>query len=252
MTIDNALNIENLTVAYDTQPVLWNVDLVVPVGVVMGIVGPNGAGKSTLLKAVLGIIPKLTGKIDVLGKRYSNQRRQIGYVPQRSSVDWDFPTTVLDLVLMGTYGRLGWFRRPGTTERKLAWEALERVEMAGFADRQIGELSGGQQQRAFLARAFVQDEPLLLMDEPFAGVDATTEKTLVRLMHDLRNQGKTLVVVHHDLTTVEDYFDSVALINQQIIGAGEVKEVFTQAQLEKTYGGPLVGQKFNSTQNPAM
>ena len=236
---DPALSLKGLTVAYDTEPVLWNVDLEVPAGVLMGVVGPNGAGKSTLLKAVLGILPSLAGAIRVFGQPYSAQRTLIGYVPQRSSVDWDFPTTVLDLVLMGTYGRLGWFRRPGNAERKAARQALERVQMAEFANRQIGELSGGQQQRVFLARAFVQDAPLLLMDEPFAGVDATTEQTLVDLMRELRQKGKTLVIVHHDLTTVCEYFDQVALLNRKVIGAGHVSTVFTTELLEKTYGGSL-------------
>ncbi len=236
---DSALSLQGLTVAYDHKPVLWDVDLQVPAGVLMGVVGPNGAGKSTLLKAVLGILSPLAGSIQVFGQPHSMQRKQIGYVPQRSSVDWDFPTTVLDLVMMGTYGRLGWLRRPGAAERDAACHALERVEMADLADRQIGELSGGQQHRAFLARAFVQDAPLLLMDEPFAGVDATTEQTLVDLMRELRQQGKTLVVVHHDLTTVTEYFDQVTLLNRKVIGAGHVSTTFRTELLEKTYGGSL-------------
>ena len=234
-----ALSLKGLTVAYDANPVLWDVDLEVPVGVLMGVVGPNGAGKTTLLKAVLGIIPMLAGSVHVFGEPYSVQRSQIGYVPQRSSVDWDFPITVIDLVLMGTYGRLGWLRRPGRAERQLAGAALERVQMSQFADRQIGELSGGQQQRVFLARAFVQDAPLLLMDEPFAGVDAMTEQALIDLMRELRHQGKTLVVVHHDLSTVGQYFDQVALVNRKLISAGHVSTAFSAELLKKTYGGSL-------------
>ena len=235
-----ALRLQGLTVAYDAQPVLWNVDLDVPRGVIMGIVGPNGAGKSTLLKAVLDIVRPLAGKVEVFGRSYRANRFQVGYVPQRAGVDWDFPISVLDLVLMGTYGQLGWFRRPGVDERRRALESLERVGMSEFADQQIGELSGGQQQRVFLARAFVQDAEVLLMDEPFAGVDATTEQAIVDLMHGLRQNGKTLLIVHHDLTTVSDYFDHVALLNRQIIAAGQIADAFNMDFLEKTYGGPLM------------
>lgn len=234
-----AIAIKGLTVAYDSVPVLWNVDLTIEQGVMMGVVGPNGAGKSTLLKAVLGVVPKLAGNVEVLGKPFLSDRQQIGYVPQRTSVDWDFPTTVLDLVKMGTYGRLGWFRRPGAKEKHDALAALERFEMRQFADRQIGELSGGQQQRAFLARAYVQDAPIYFLDEPFAGVDATTEKAIIRLLKSLRDEGKTIVVVHHDLTTIIDYFDAITLVNKKIISSGPVATAFTSDLLNKTYGGPI-------------
>ena len=234
-----AIAIKGLTVAYDSVPVLWNVDLTIEQGVMMGVVGPNGAGKSTLLKSVLGVVPKLAGNVEVLGKRFNADRHQIAYVPQRTSVDWDFPTTVLDLVKMGTYGRLGWFRRPGAKEKQEALAALERFEMREFADRQIGELSGGQQQRAFLARAYVQNAPIYFLDEPFAAVDATTEKAIVRLLKDLRNEGKTIVVVHHDLTTITDYFDAITLVNKKIISSGPVNTAFTSQLLDKTYGGPI-------------
>ena len=234
-----ALKINGLTVAYDSIPVLWNVDLSIDHGVMMGIVGPNGAGKSTLLKAVLGVVPKLAGRIEVLGERFTKNRQQIGYVPQRTSVDWDFPTTVLDLVTMGTYGSLGWFWRPGAKQKKQAMAALERFEMTEFADRQIGELSGGQQQRAFLARALVQNAPIYFLDEPFAGVDATTEKAIVKLLQSLRDEGKTIVVVHHDLTTISDYFDEITLINKKVISSGPIDRAFTSDLLEKTYGGPI-------------
>lgn len=234
-----ALNIRGMTVAYDARPVLWNVDLAVASGLITGIVGPNGAGKSTLLKAALGIIPKLSGQVEVLGEPLRPNRSRIGYVPQRTSVDWDFPTSVFDLVLMGTYGRLGWLRRPGRKEKEATRRALQMVEMEEFANRQIGELSGGQQQRVFLARAFVQDVPLYFMDEPFAGVDATTEKAIVKLLHKFRNLGKTLIVVHHDLSTVFEYFDEVVLLNGRVIAAGQVSEVFTNANLETTYGGQI-------------
>ena len=237
-----AIQVKGLTVAYDAKPVLWNVDLTVPRGAMMGVIGPNGAGKSTLLKTVLGIVTPIAGSVEVFGQsnRSSHSARtNIGYVPQRASVDWDFPTTVLDLVLMGTYGRLGWFRRPGAKQRQEALAALEKVEMTDFANRQIGELSGGQQQRIFLARAFVQDAPIYFLDEPFAAVDATTEKAIVGLLHELRAHGKTLVVVHHDLTTVAEYFDHVALINRVAIASGPIQDSFTPDLLEKTYGGPL-------------
>lgn len=232
-----ALSVAGLTVAYDAQPVLWNAGFQVPRGVMMGVVGPNGAGKSTLLKAILGVIPKLAGRIEVFGRQVSTGGAEIGYVPQRASVDWDFPTTVFDLVLMGTYGQLGWFRRPGKAQREAAWQALDRVEMRDFAHRQIGELSGGQQQRAFLARAFVQDAPLYFMDEPFAGVDATTERSLVRLLQQMRQEGKTMVIVHHDLATVSEYFDQVTLLNRQVIACGDVSAAFNRETLKSTYGG---------------
>lgn len=234
-----ALKIDGLTVAYDSVPVLWNVNLSIAQGVMMGIVGPNGAGKSTLLKSVLGVVPSLAGRIEVQGQRFKTNRQQIGYVPQRTSVDWDFPTTVLDLVTMGTYGSLGWFWRPGAAQRKRAMAAIEQFEISDFSHRQIGELSGGQQQRAFLARALVQDAPIYFLDEPFAGVDATTEKAIVQLLKGLRDAGKTIVVVHHDLTTIVDYFDEITLINRKIIASGPIQSCFTSKNLEAAYGGPI-------------
>lgn len=234
---DSALSVRGLSVAYDANPALWNVSLSIPVGTMTAIVGPNGAGKSTLLKSILGMVPKLAGDVKVFGRSVSSSRNSIGYVPQRASVDWDFPTTVFDLVLMGTFGRLGWIRRPGRKEKEQARRALEIVEMSEFANRQIGELSGGQQQRVFLARAFVQDAPIYLLDEPFAGVDATTEKALVALLHQLRSDGKTLIVVHHDLSTVAEYFDEVILVNRKLIATGPVESAFSAANLAQAYGG---------------
>ncbi len=234
-----ALSIDGLSVAYDARPVLWDASLAVQAGVMMGIVGPNGAGKSTLLRAALGILPTLAGEVRTFGKRLKPGMTQVGYVPQRSAVDWDFPTTVFDLVQMGTYGRLGWLRRPGPKQREETLAALKMVEMDGLADRQISELSGGQQQRIFLARAFVQDAPILFMDEPFAGVDATTEKAIVTLLQQLRSRGKTLLVVHHDLTTVRDYFDQVTLLNRRVIASGIVGDTFTRENIERTYGGSI-------------
>ncbi|WP_420455250.1 metal ABC transporter ATP-binding protein [Rubrivirga sp.] len=233
----SAIDVADLTVAYRDAPVLWDVDLVVPEGVLMAIVGPNGAGKTTLIKSILGLLPTAAGRIEVLGGSLADRRRDVAYVPQRGSVDWDFPTSVLDVVLMGTYGRLGWIRRPGAEERARASEALEQVGMADFADRQIAQLSGGQQQRVFLARALVQDARVYLMDEPFQGVDATTEKAIVSLLQRLREEGKTVLVVHHDLQTVPEYFDWVLLLNVRRIAAGPVAEVFTDANLRLAYGG---------------
>jgi manganese/zinc/iron transport system ATP- binding protein len=232
-----ALEIDDLTVAYQSKPALWDVDLRVPEGVLMAIVGPNGAGKSTLIKAALGLLPRAAGDVRFYGKPYHQVRHKVGYVPQRGSVDWDFPTSVLDVVLMGLYGRLGWFKRPGKKERGLAIEALEQVGMAGFAHRQISQLSGGQQQRTFLARALVQDAHLYFMDEPFAAVDAVTERAIVALLRELRSRQKTVVVVHHDLQTVGDYFDWVTLLNVEVIVSGPVAEVYTDDNLRKAYGG---------------
>ncbi len=232
-----AIEVRDLTVAYRDKPVLWDIDLTVPSGVLMAIVGPNGAGKTTFIKSILGLIRTAAGQIRIFGKQYEQQRRLVAYVPQRGSVDWDFPTSVLDVVMMGLYGRLGWFKRPRKNERRLALEALEKVGMQDFADRQISQLSGGQQQRVFLARALVQEAEIYLMDEPFQGVDATTERAIVTLLRDLRAADKTVVVVHHDLQTVSEYFDHVMLLNVRRIASGPADEVFTEENLRLTYGG---------------
>lgn len=232
-----AIEVDDLTVAYDENPVLWDIDVAVPSGVLMAIVGPNGAGKSTLIKAILGLVRPAAGQVLVHGRPYSEQRRLTAYVPQRGSVDWDFPTTVLDVVMMGRYGALGWFRRPGRRERDQAMAALAQVEMEEFAERQISQLSGGQQQRVFLARALVQDAQVYFMDEPFQGVDAKTERAIVEVLKQLRNEGRTVVVVHHDLETVPEYFQWVLLLNVRRIALGPVEEVFTEENLRRTYGG---------------
>jgi manganese/zinc/iron transport system ATP- binding protein len=232
-----AIHVTDLTVAYRHRPVLWDVDLEVPPSVLMAVVGPNGAGKTTLMRSVLGLVKAAAGEIRIFGRPIHEQRRQIGYVPQRGSVDWDFPATALDVVTMGTYGSLGWLRRPGRRQRRLALEALEKVDIAELRDRQISQLSGGQQQRVFLARALVQDAQVYLMDEPFQGVDATTERAIVDVLRELRERGRTLLVVHHDLQTVPEYFDWVCLLNVRRIAAGPVKEVFTDENLRLTYGG---------------
>jgi manganese/zinc/iron transport system ATP- binding protein len=232
-----AVDIRDLTVAYRDRPVLWDIDLTVRPGVLMAVVGPNGAGKTTLIKAVLGLVPRAAGDVLIHGRPYEEARSRVAYVPQRGSVDWDFPTHVLDVVTMGLYGRLGWLRRPGRAERALALEALDQVGMADLAGRQISQLSGGQQQRVFLARALVQDADVCFMDEPFQGVDATTERAIVGLLRDLRARGRTVVVVHHDLQTVGEYFDEVFLLNVRRIAAGRVEDVFTEENLRLTYGG---------------
>ncbi|MFO1064464.1 MAG: metal ABC transporter ATP-binding protein [Pirellulales bacterium] len=233
------LSVRDVTVAYQRKPVLWNVTLDVPAGSLVGLVGPNGAGKSTLLKTVVDMVPRVSGSVRIFGEEYRRVRKRLAYVPQRESVDWDFPATALDVVLMGTYGRLGWFRPVGSTERKAAMEALAAMELEHFAHRQISQLSGGQQQRTFLARALVQQADLYLMDEPFAAVDAATEKAIVRLMRDLQSAGKTIIVVHHDLHTVPEYFDHVVLLNTRLVAAGPTEQVFTKENQQKTYGGKL-------------
>lgn len=232
-----ALSVDDLTVAYNSKPAVWDVDLEVPEGVLMAIVGPNGAGKSTFIKAVLNLIPRAAGTALFYGKPYEKARSLVGYVPQRGSVDWDFPTSVIDVVMMGLYGRLGWFRRPGRAEREAAMHALDQVGMADFADRQISQLSGGQQQRTFLARALVQNAQIYFMDEPFAAVDAVTERAIVAILRELRAKDKTVLVVHHDLQTVEDYFDWVTLLNVEVIASGPTASTFTAENLRRTYGG---------------
>jgi manganese/zinc/iron transport system ATP- binding protein len=232
-----AVEVTDLTVAYGEKPVLWDVDLEVPAGTLTAVVGPNGAGKTTLIRAILGMVQPAAGRALVHGRPYAEARRRVAYVPQRGSVDWDFPTSALDVVLMGTYGRLGWVRRPGGEEKGAARRALEQVGMADYEGRQISQLSGGQQQRVFLARALVQQADVYFMDEPFQGVDATTERAIVELLRELRSGGKTVLAVHHDLQTVPEYFDRVALLNVRRIASGPVEEVFTEENLRRTYGG---------------
>jgi len=231
--------IRDLTVAYRDKPVLWDIDLTIPEGRLVAIIGPNGAGKSTLIKSALGLLPAAAGSVSFFGKPYSAQRQLIGYVPQRGSVDWDFPTDALDVVMMGRYGKRGWIRRPNREDRRIALECLEKVGMGEYAGRQISQFSGGQQQRVFLARALAQDAQIYFMDEPFAGVDATTERAIVELLGNLRAAGKTVIVVHHDLETAQDYFDWVVLLNVRLMAAGPIDEVFTLDNLQQTYGGRM-------------
>jgi manganese/zinc/iron transport system ATP- binding protein len=233
------LDIHDVTVAYHRRPVLWDVDLTINEPQLAAVCGPNGAGKSTLIKAALGLVPMASGQVQVFGQPVSAVRKRIGYVPQRESVDWDFPVSVLDVVLMGTYGQLGWIRRPGKVERQWARQCLEKVGLGSYERQQIGQLSGGQQQRVFLARALAQKSDIYFMDEPMAGVDASTERTIFQVLRDLRSEGKTIIAVHHDLRTVPQYFDYVVLLNVRLVAAGPTAVAFTPENLRKTYGGRL-------------
>jgi manganese/zinc/iron transport system ATP- binding protein len=234
-----ALEVHDLTVSYHRKPVLWNVDLAIPPGRLIGIIGPNGAGKSTLIKAIMGLIPLSSGWVQVFGKPVESQRERVAYVPQRESVDWTFPVTAMDVVLMGRFGNVPWWRRIGRRDKERARACLEKVGMLPYANRQISNLSGGQQQRVFLARALAQDSDIYLMDEPFAGVDAATESAIIKLLQELRAGGKTVLVVNHDLQTAQEYFDMLILLNMRLVAFGPTSEVFTPQLLQKTYGGRL-------------
>lgn len=239
MTEAPPLEIHDLTVAYHRKPVLYGIDVTVPAGSLVGVIGPNGAGKSTLIKAVMGLLPVSGGWVKIFGRPYAEQCRRVGYVPQRESVDWDFPVNVMDVVLMGRYGRLRLGQRPTRRDREVARECLEKVGMLPYATRQIGNLSGGQQQRVFLARALAQESDLYLMDEPFVGVDAATEAAIITILRELRERGKTLLVVHHDLPTAREYFDRLLMLNMRLVAFGRTEEVFTPEHLHTTYGGRL-------------
>ncbi|MEM9325572.1 MAG: metal ABC transporter ATP-binding protein [Bacteroidota bacterium] len=234
-----AIEIHDLSVSYEKKPVLWGIDLDIPKGTLTGVIGPNGAGKSTLIKAIMGLVPNTSGYVKVFDHPLEQVRKTVSYVPQRESVDWDFPASVFDVVLMGRYGGLGLFRRPRKADKESAMNALRQVDMEAYAGRQISQLSGGQQQRVFLARALTQQADVYLMDEPFAGVDAATEKALIAIMKRLTEQGKTLVVVHHDLQSVKLYFDWLIMLNLRLVAAGPTSEVFQSPTLEETYGGKL-------------
>ena len=232
-------SVYDMTVAYHRKPVIWDVGFDIPAGSLVGIVGPNGAGKSTLLKAVMDLIPRASGRVRIFGKTYRQNRHRVGYVPQRESVDWDFPVDALDVVAMGLYSKIGWCKPVRKKHREAALKALNQVGIAELAYRQISQLSGGQQQRTFLARALVQDADLYLMDEPFAAVDAATEQAIIDILRKMKSKGKTAIVIHHDLSTVPEYFDYVVLLNMRVVAHGPVSEVFTQENLQKTYGGRL-------------
>ena len=236
---DPILEIHDLTVSYDRRPVLWGVDLTLPKGALVGIVGPNGAGKSTLLKAAMGLVPSSSGYVRIFGQPLDKVRQDVSYVPQRESVDWDFPASALDVVLMGRYGKVGLFSRLRRSDRAVAEESLRKVKMEAFAHRQISQLSGGQQQRVFIARALAQDAQLYCMDEPFAGVDMATEVAIVELLRELTRQGKTVLVVHHDLQSVPKYFDWTILLNVRLVASGPTGEAFNSETLRETYGSQL-------------
>ncbi|WP_413304389.1 metal ABC transporter ATP-binding protein [Bacillus sp. 1P10SD] len=241
------LTVRNLAVAYQKKPVLEDISFSIPKGKLIGVIGPNGAGKSTLIKSILELIPSITGEVEVFGRAYQQNRKKVGYVPQRESVDWDFPTNAFDVVTMGRYGHLGWLKRPGKKDKEIALDCLNKVGMGDFVHRQISQLSGGQQQRVFLARALAQDADLYFMDEPFVGVDAATEKAIISLLMNLKEHGKTVLVVHHDLNTVKEYFDWIMLLNVKLIGIGPTEELFTKDYLQKTYGGSLTLIESNSS-----
>jgi len=229
----------DVTVAYGRRPVVWHVDLAVDAPCLFGIIGPNGAGKSTLLKAALGLVPVVGGDVRFFGRPLRDVRTRVGYVPQRETVDWDFPVSAMDVVLMGTYGRLGWFRRPGPRERRLAEESLDRVGLADVAGRQIGRLSGGQQQRVFLARALAQQADVYLLDEPMAGVDVRSQERIFGVLAGLRSEGRLVIVVHHDLRTAAEWFDRIALVDMRLVAAGPTIDVLTADNLRRTYAGQL-------------
>ncbi len=235
----SVLKVEGLSAAYRKNTVLNNVTFEVEQGTLTGIVGPNGAGKSTLIKTLLQLHPHLTGKVEFFGSSIKKEKTRVGYVPQRGSVDWDFPTDALDVVMMGLYGKIGWLKRPTKQHKEKALAALEKVSMVDYAKRQISQLSGGQQQRVFLARALIQEADLYFMDEPLAGVDAATERAIMAILKELREQGKTVLVVHHDLQTVEDYFDQVLLLNKTVVAHGSTSSVFTPDNITKAYGGAV-------------
>ncbi len=243
---DSPLAVRGMTVSYGEKPAVFSVDMTVRQGAMTAIIGPNGAGKSTLLKAALGVVTPLAGQATVFGKPLARERHRIAYVPQRASVDWDFPTRVIDVVLMGLYRELGLLRRVRARHMDKAMDCLDRVGMRDFADRQIGQLSGGQQQRVFLARALAQSADLYLLDEPFAGVDAATEKAIIDVLKALKDAGKTVVAVHHDLATVADYFDDVFLINTRKVAEGSVDTTFTAENLNIAYGGRLAGAQLEA------
>lgn len=230
------IEIKKLVVAYDEdKPVLDDFNLSIEKGRMTAFVGPNGAGKSTLIKAILEFVKSITGSITINGKKYAQEKKKIAYVPQRGSVDWDFPTTLYDVVEMGSYGRVGFLKRVPKSEKNRVMEAIEKVDMLEYVDRQISQLSGGQQQRVFIARALVQDAEIYLLDEPFQGIDKKTEGSIVKILKGLKEEGKTVIVVHHDLQTVPEYFDEVVLINRKVIASGKVNEVFTKENIDETY-----------------
>ncbi len=234
-----ALEIHNVTVTYDRRPVLWDIDFSLPEGQLVGIVGPNGSGKTTLLKSIMGLVEPSSGYVRLFDQPLDEVRSRISYVPQRESVDWDFPVSVRQVVRMGRYRRGNMFSRLSAEDKRKADEALEKVGMSTFADRQISQLSGGQQQRVFIARSLAQEADLYLMDEPFAGVDAASEDAILTLLRTMKEAGKTVIIVHHDLQTAREFFDWMVLLNTRLVGVGPIEEVFTADHLREAYGGQL-------------
>lgn len=233
------VDVHNLTVSYNNKPVLWNIDLTLPKGSLVGIIGPNGAGKSTLIKTMMDIVPSSSGSVKLFGEKLAKVRQKVAYVPQRESVDWDFPASVYDIVMMGRYGKMGLFNRPRKADEEVVMDSLRKVALLPLKDRQISQLSGGQQQRVFLARALAQEADLYFMDEPFAGVDIATETAIIEILREMRDAGKTVVVVHHDLQSAAEYFNWIVLINMRLIGSGPTDKLLTTELLQKTYGGKL-------------
>lgn len=242
--MENVLKIEDLTVAYDNKPVLWDIDLDIPKGQLICIIGPNGAGKSTLIKSILGLIKPISGTI-LFEEKYSYKeiKKKISYVPQRGSVDWNFPTTVFDVVLMGRYGHIGWFKKIGNKDKEIAYKSMDKIGITHLKNRQISELSGGQQQRVFLARSLCQEADIYFMDEPFQGVDIKTEKAIVDIFKLLKNKNKTVIVVHHDLETVKEYFDYCIMLNTKVVTSGFINDVFTKENIKTTYQSNILGGK---------
>ncbi len=236
---NDALEVHDLTVSYDNKPVLWDIDFTLPQGEMIGILGPNGSGKTTLLKAIMDLIEKDSGQVTLFNRQLDKVRHKISYVPQRESIDWDFPASVYDVALMGRYGKRGLFKSFSKEDHRVTMKSLEKVGLNGYKNRQISQLSGGQQQRVFLARALAQEAELYIMDEPFAGVDAATENAIVELLKGMKQESKTLIVVHHDLQSVITYFDWLVLLNKRLVAAGPASGVFTRENLEAAYGGQL-------------
>ncbi len=233
------LEVHDLTVSYGNKPVLWDIDFSLPAGVLAGIIGPNGAGKSTLIKTIMGLIEPSSGYSNMFGQELDKVRKRVSYVPQRESVDWDFPASVFDVVLMGRYAKAGLFRTISKADREVAEECIRKVGLEAFSTRQISQLSGGQQQRVFIARALAQDADLYFMDEPFAGVDMATEADIIKILKEMREKGKTVVVVHHDLQSAIDYFDWMVMLNMRLVASGPTDQVFNQESLQETYGSRL-------------
>lgn len=230
------ITVQGVTVHFDRQPALWDVSFSLPEGALVAIIGPNGAGKSTLVKAMMGLIPMVSGTVHFQEEPLAAKRQSVAYVPQKETVDWDFPITVKEVVLMGSYGRLGFLRRPSRADKEEAHRMLERLGMADLANRPIHDLSGGQQQRVFVARALMQKPSIYLMDEPFAGIDKATEQLLIEIFLSLKAEGKTVMIVHHDLNSLKGTFDHLILLNRRLVAAGRIEDVFTKENLEQTFG----------------